>query len=86
MKPRSMNVVIGGKRYRTDTATLLASGPSGRGHLSQAGAEPEPILEVRLGGVELGALLLMAKPVATWITTASDAGGRYRLYQGIALA
>ena len=58
MKPRSMNVVIGGKRYRTDTATLLASGPSGRGHLSQGGAEPEPILEVRLGGVELGALLL----------------------------
>ncbi len=54
MKPRNINVVIGGKRYRTETATLLASGPSGKEHL----AEPEPILEVRLGGVELGALLL----------------------------
>ena len=58
MKPRNINVVIGGKRYRTETATLLASGPSGKEHLGQTGAEPEPILEVRLGGVELGALLL----------------------------
>jgi len=58
MKPRNMNVVVGGKRYRTETATLLASGPSGKEHLGQTGAEPEPILEVRLGGVELGALLL----------------------------
>ncbi len=58
MKPRNMNVVVGGKRYRTETATLLASGPSGTEHLGQKSAEPEPILEVRLGGVELGALLL----------------------------
>ncbi len=58
MKPRNINVVIGGKRYRTETATLLASGPSDKEHLGQTGAEPEPILEVRLGGVELGALLL----------------------------
>ncbi len=58
MKPRNMNVVIGGKRYQTATATLLASGPSDKGHLGQAGAEPEPILEVRLGGVELGALVI----------------------------
>ncbi len=58
MKPRNMNVVIGGKRYRTATATLLASGPSGKEHVRQTGAEPEPIVEVRLGGVELGALVI----------------------------
>ena len=58
MKPRNINVVIGGKRYRTETAMLLASGPSGKEHLGQTGAEPEPIVEVRLGGVELGALVL----------------------------
>jgi hypothetical protein len=27
MGPRSMNVVVEGKRYRTATATLLATGP-----------------------------------------------------------
>lgn len=29
MKPRNMSAIIGGKRYRTETATLLASGPFG---------------------------------------------------------
>ncbi len=58
MKPRSMTVVIGGKRYQTETATLLASGPSGKERVGQTGAGPEPILEVRLGGVELGAFML----------------------------
>ncbi len=55
MKPRNMSAVISGKRYRTETATLLASGPSGKEHLGQTSAEPEPLLEIRLGGVELGA-------------------------------
>ena len=58
MKPRNMSAVISGKRYRTETATLLASGPSGKEHLGQTSAEPEPLLEIRLGGVELGAFLL----------------------------
>lgn len=58
MKPRNMSAVIGGKRYRTETATLLASGPSANGRLGRTPAEPEPILEVRLGGVELGAFVL----------------------------
>lgn len=32
MKPRMMDVVIGGKRYRTETATLLASDAYWDGH------------------------------------------------------
>lgn len=55
MKPRNMSAVNSGKRYRTETASLLASGPSGKEHLGQTSAEPEPLLEIRLGGVELGA-------------------------------
>ncbi len=58
MKPRNMSAVIGGKRYRTESATLLAGGPAGKARLDQARAEPEPILEVRLGGVEVGAFVL----------------------------
>ncbi len=58
MKPRNMRAVIGGKRYRTETATLLASGRSGKERLGQTSAEPEPVLEVRVGGVELGAFVL----------------------------
>ena len=58
MKPRDMSAVIGGKRYRTGTATILASGPSGKARLGQTSAEPEPILEIRLGGAEVGAFVL----------------------------
>ncbi len=57
MKPRNMSAVIGGKRYRTETATLRASGLSGKERLGQTSAEPEPVLEVRVGDVELGAFV-----------------------------
>ncbi len=58
MKPRNMSAIIGGKRYRTETATLLASGPFGMEPLGQTSGELEPILEIRVGGVELGALVM----------------------------
>jgi hypothetical protein len=56
MKPRHMTAVIGGKRYRTETATLLASGSHRGGARGQPRNKPEPIVEVRIGGVELGAV------------------------------
>jgi hypothetical protein len=58
MKPRNLSAVIGGKRYRTESATLLASGPSLREGRGKPGAGPESLLEIRLGGVELGALVM----------------------------
>ncbi len=59
MKPRNMSAISGGKRYRTETATLLASGPFGMEPLRQTSGELlEPILEIRVGGVELGALVM----------------------------
>jgi hypothetical protein len=58
MKPRNLSAVIGGKRYCTEGATLLASGPYPREGRGKLGAAPESLLEIRLGGVELGALVM----------------------------
>jgi hypothetical protein len=54
MGPHLMDVVLEGKRYRTAAATLLASGPSWDKRL---GDEPRHLLEVRLGGVDLSAVM-----------------------------
>jgi hypothetical protein len=54
MGPRSMDVVVEGKRYRTATATLLATGP---GWDQRLGDEPRRLLEVRVGGVDLSAVV-----------------------------
>jgi hypothetical protein len=49
-----MDVVVEGKRYRTAAATLLASGPAWDARL---GDEPRRLLEVRVGGVDLSAVM-----------------------------
>ena len=54
MGPRSMDVVVEGQRYRTATATLLATG---LGWDQRLGGEPRRLLEVRVGGVDLSALV-----------------------------
>ena len=54
MGPRSMDVVVEGKRYRTATATLLATGP---GWDQRLGDEPRRLLEVWAGGVDLSAVV-----------------------------
>lgn len=54
MGPHLMDVVVEGKRYRTATATLLASGPAWDERL---GDEHRHLLEVRVGGVDLSAVL-----------------------------
>jgi hypothetical protein len=54
MGPHLMDVVVEGKRYRTAAATLLASGPTWDERLSN---EPRRLLEVRVGGVDLSAVV-----------------------------
>src|SRR5918996_4558894 len=54
MGPHLMDVVVEGKRYRTAAATLLASGPAWDARL---GDEPRRLLEVRVGGVDLSAVV-----------------------------
>jgi hypothetical protein len=54
MGPHLMNVVVEGKRYRTAAATLLASGPAWDERL---GDDPRRLLEVRVGGVDLSAVV-----------------------------
>jgi hypothetical protein len=54
MGPHLMDVVVEGKRYRTATATLLATGP---GWDQRLGDEPRRLLEVRVGGVDLSAVV-----------------------------
>jgi hypothetical protein len=54
MGPHLMDVVVEGKRYRTAAATLLASGPTWDERL---GNEPRRLLEVRVGGVDLSAIV-----------------------------
>jgi hypothetical protein len=49
-----MDVVVEGKRYRTSAATLLASGPAWDQRL---GDEPRRLLDVRVGGVDLSAIV-----------------------------
>jgi hypothetical protein len=49
-----MDLVVEGKRYRTAAATLLASGPAWDERL---GDEFRPLLEVRVGGVDLSAVI-----------------------------
>jgi hypothetical protein len=53
-RPHSMDVVVEGKRYRTATATLLATGP---GWDQRLGDEPRRLLEVRVGSVHLSAVV-----------------------------
>jgi hypothetical protein len=54
MGPHLMDVVVEGKRYRTSAATLLASGPAWDERL---GDEPRRLLDVRVGGLELSAIV-----------------------------
>ena len=54
MGPRSMDVVVERKRYRTSAATLLASGPAWDERL---GEEPRRLLDVRVGGLDLSAIV-----------------------------
>ena len=54
MGPRLMDAVVEGKRYRTAAATLLAIGPAWDEPL---GDEPRRLLEVRVGGVDLSAVM-----------------------------
>jgi hypothetical protein len=54
MGPRSMDVVVEGKRYRTATATLLATGP---GWDQRLGGESRRLLEVRVGGLDLSGIV-----------------------------
>jgi hypothetical protein len=54
MGPHSMDVVVEGKRYRTAAATLLASGPAWDERL---GDEPRRLLDVRVGGLDLSAIV-----------------------------
>ena len=54
MGPHLMDVVVGGKRYRTPTASLLASGPAWDERL---GEEPRRLLDVRVGGFDLSAIV-----------------------------
>ena len=54
MGPHLMDVVVEGKRYRTATASLLASGPTWDERL---GDDPRRVLEVRVGGVDLSAVM-----------------------------
>jgi hypothetical protein len=49
-----MDVVVEGKRYRTSAATLLASGPTWDKRL---GNEPRRLLDVRVGGLDLSAIV-----------------------------
>jgi len=49
-----MDVVVEGKRYRTSAATLLASGPAWDERL---GDEPRRLLDVRVGGLDLSAIV-----------------------------
>ena len=49
-----MDVVVEGKRYRTSAATLLASGPAWDERL---GEEPRRLLDVRVGGLDLSAIV-----------------------------
>jgi hypothetical protein len=49
-----MDVVVEGKRYRTAAATLLASGPAWDERL---GDDPRRLLEVRVGGLDLSAIV-----------------------------
>jgi hypothetical protein len=49
-----MDVVVDGKRYRTAAASLLASGP---GSDERLGDERRRLLEVRVGGVVLSAVV-----------------------------
>jgi hypothetical protein len=52
--PHLMDVVVEGKRYRTAAATLLASGPAWDERL---GDEFRRLLEVRVGGLDLSAVV-----------------------------
>jgi hypothetical protein len=54
MGPHLMDVVVAGKRYRTSAATLLASGPAWDERL---GDEPRRLLDVRVGGLDLSAIV-----------------------------
>jgi hypothetical protein len=54
MGPHLMDVVVEGKRYRTSAATLLASGPAWDKRL---GDEPRRLLDVRVGGLDLSAIV-----------------------------
>jgi hypothetical protein len=54
MQPHMMDVVVEGKRYRTAAATLLASGPTSDERL---GDKPRRLLEVRVGGLDLSAIV-----------------------------
>jgi hypothetical protein len=54
MSPHFMDVVIERKRYRTSAATLLASGPAWDERL---GDEPRRLLDVRVGGLDLSAIV-----------------------------
>jgi hypothetical protein len=54
MTPHLMDVVVEGKRYRTSAATLLASGPAWDKRL---GDEPRHLLDVRVGGLDLSAIV-----------------------------
>jgi hypothetical protein len=54
MGPHLMDVVVEGKRYRTAGATLLASGPAWDERL---GDDPRRLLEVRVGGIDLSAVI-----------------------------
>ena len=54
MGPHSMDVVVEGKRYRTSTATLLATSA---GWDERLGDEPRRLLDVRVGGLDLSAVV-----------------------------
>ena len=54
MGPHLMDVVVEGKRYRTSAATLLASGPAWDERLSD---EPRRLLDVRVAGLDLSAIV-----------------------------
>jgi hypothetical protein len=54
MSPHFMDVVIERKRYRTLAATLLASGPAWDERL---GEEAHRLLDVRVGGLDLSAIV-----------------------------
>ena len=54
MGPHLMDVVVERERYRTATATLLATGP---GWDQRLGDEPRRLLEVLVGGVDLSAVV-----------------------------
>ena len=54
MGPHLMDVVVEGKRYRTSAATLLASGHAWDERL---GDEPRRLLDVRVAGLDLSAIV-----------------------------